>query len=725
MRNLYLLTILAFTAGITSAQNDTITIDTLQWRSAADLGNCDEASRYEDDTVTVKGVLIMDGNRYGSSSHNVFIQGAGGGPWNAIHIRDNDGSGYTEEIINLFQGWEVYVTGTVDEYQGESEIFPLDGNSIKLVSTGNAIHQDTISPADLNDDQRNNQISTGEQWECQYVRMENLEVVSVDFFSGGSRVSFVVKDGQDNLVNVSDYFFVQKLPVYTHPTTGLNGSFVPPSVGDQFKALSGVVLHSKNNCPGASGRGYELHPFDSTHYEYGPSAPRIADVTRNPQVPASTDSVTVTANIRDLDGLVTSATLYYQIGTDVSNTNFTSVSMTAGSGDSYSATIPAQSDGSFVRYYLTANDDSSNTTSVPGTNPSSGTYAYRVRDNGLTIYDLQFTPYSNGESIFRDAEVTVTGVVTASAQADDLGYVYIQDENQIGGWAGIMATQNPGLASLSRGDKVTITGTVDENSSNFTILENVTNIVSAGTGTVDPIYFQPDSFTNYRFPETEMWEGMYVGLVNPTSTGNNKVHIVDVNADAPSNFGEFRVGRDPLDPANGCRVLTGRKTSVAFSSYNVSYVTDSFYFPNLLVPGYEVSDTMNMDTLMGIMHYSFGAMKLIPRNNDDFIGINVGADTTDTTDTNTSVLSHFLAPMDFMEVYPNPANSELHIQTIFEDKVYSVQIMDVQGREVFKRITNQAETTIYLDNFDAGVYSVRLLDEAGRQLQVEKVVIQE
>ena len=51
--------------------------------------------------------------------------------------------------------------------------------------------------------------------------------------------------------------------------------------------------------------------------------------------------------------------------------------------------------------------------------------------------------------------------------------------------------------------------------------------------------------------------------------------------------------------------------------------------------------------------------------------------------------------------------------------------MDVQGREVFKRITNQAETTIYLDNFDAGVYSVRLLDEAGRQLQVEKVVIQE
>jgi len=725
MKHIYLSLFLVLSASFVSAQIDTVQIDTVQWKSQADLGNCDDMSAYDGDTVTVKGVVIMDGAAYGSSSHNVFIQGPNGGPWNAIHLRDGDGQGYTEEIPNLFAGWEVFVTGRLSQYQGETQLEPSDGPSIKLVSTSNPIFQDTITAADLNDDQRNNILPSGEQWEGQFVRMENLEVQTVDFFSGGSRVSFVVKDANNNLVNVSDYFFVQKLPVYTHPTTNLNGSFSPPSVGDQFKALNGVVIHSKNDCPGESGRGYELHPFAASHYEYGPSAPRVSDVSRNPQVPASSDSVVVTANIVDLDGAVTGAVLKYRIGTDPSNTSFNSVTMTAGTGDSYSATIPAQGDGSFVRYFIEATDDSTNTTSVPSSDPTSSTYAYRVRDNGLTIFDLQYTPYSNGESIFRDAEVTVTGIVTASAAADDLGYVYIQDENQIGGWSGIMATQNPSLATLTRGDKVTITGTVNENSSRFTVLENVTNILSAGTGSITPTYFQPDSFTTYQFPETEMFEGVLMGLVNPTATGNGKVHIVDVNADAPSNFGEYRVGRDPFDPSNGTRVLAGRKSSTAFSSYNVSYVVDSSYFSSLLVPGVAISDTMNMDTLMGIMHYSFGSMKLLPRNNDDFMGINIfTADTTDTTDTNTTVFDYFFESPKFMEVFPNPAQDELYIQTQFNDEVHSIEFIDVQGREVFKRITNETNSTIYLNSFDPGIYTVRLIDSEGRRLQHEKIVIQ-
>ncbi len=721
MKNIYLFMFASLLSFGSFAQYDTLGIDSIQWRAAADLGNCIEESRYFNDTVTVKGILITDGNRYGSSSHNCFIQMPGGGPWSGIHLRDNDGSGYTEEMVNLFAGWEVYITGYVDEYQGESEIFPLDGASIVLASTGNAISQDTITPTDLNNDQRNNVITTGEQWEGSYVRMENLEVVSVDFFAG-NRVSFVVKDGNNNLVNVSDYFFVQKLPSYTHPTTLVNGSFVPPSVGDQFKALSGIVLHSKNDCPGASGRGYELHPFDSTHYEYGPSAPRISDVTRSPMVPTSAQTVTVTATIRDLDGTVTGANLLYQVGTDPSNTSFTTLSMTNTSGDEYSATIPVQSDGAFVRYYLEATDDSSNTTSIPSTDPTSSTYGYRVRDNGLTIYDLQFTPYSNGESVFRDAEVTVTGVVTASAQSDDLGYVYIQDENQLGGWAGIMATQNASLASLNRGDKVTITGTVNENSSNFTVLESVTNVVSAGTGSIDPMYFQPDTFTSYSFPNTEMYESMLIGLVNPTSLGNNKVHIVEFNSDAPSSFGEYRVGRDELDPNNGCRVLAGRKTTVAFSSYNVSYVNDTNFFANMTVPGILISDTMHMDTLYGIMHYSFGNMKLLPRNNDDFVGINVETDTTDTS--GTSLPQIYLPTVPWMNAYPVPASSELTIETRLEDQVHTIRIIDVQGREVFKRITNEGTSKIFLDSFESGSYFVELYDAQERWLQTEKILIE-
>ena len=65
------------------------------------------------------------------------------------------------------------------------------------------------------------------------------------------------------------------------------------------------------------------------------------------------------------------AELHYQVGTDPTNMTFTTVTMTNTSGDAYTATIPAQSDGSFVRYYLSATDDSSNTTSVPNSDPPS------------------------------------------------------------------------------------------------------------------------------------------------------------------------------------------------------------------------------------------------------------------------------------------------------------------------------------------------------------------
>ena len=77
-----------------------------------------------------------------------------------------------------------------------------------------------------------------------------------------------------------------------------------------------------------------------------------------------------------------------------------------------------------------------------------------------------------------------------------------------------------------------------------------------------------------------------------------------------------------------------------------------------------------------------------------------------------------------MEVFPNPAQDELYIQTQFNDEVHSIEFIDVQGREVFKRITNETNSTIYLNSFDPGIYTVRLIDSEGRRLQHEKIVIQ-
>ncbi len=728
MKHLYTFLFAAlFSVTSAFAQSDTVAIDSINYLTAADLGNCIEQSPRLGDTVTFRGIVMFDGDQYGSGSHNINIQRVGGGPWSGIALRDGDGSGYTTEMVDLFEGWEVWVTGTVNEYQGQTQVTPLQINdAIVVESTGNALTIDTIPLSELNDNQGNNNLVDGEEWESAYVTLEDLEVISVDFFSG-NRVSFNVNDDQGNFIRVGDWFKVQKLPSYPFPDGTGNGSFSPPSVGDQFNFISGILQHELNNCPGGSGIGFEMNPFKPSHYVYGPSAPRISNVTKNPDLPTSSQSVTVTADIVDLDGSIASATLYYNTGTDVSNTNFTAVTMSNTSGSTYSATIPSFSDGTFVRWYLTATDDSTNTTGLPGTDPTQNSYMYRVRDNGLTIYDIQYTPYSNGNSPFTGSEVTVTGVVTASAQQGDLGYVYIQDENSLGGWSGILLTQNAGLANLSRGDKVEVTGTVRE-SFGHTRLESISNITNAGSGTIEPFYLAPDTFTSYSFSSNEQFEGMLIGLINEdTSLGGGKVHVVEANADAPSNFAEWRVGRDPFDPNSGCRVITGRKTGSAFSSYNVSYVNDSSYLSNLLIPGLIISDTVNMDTLIGNMYYSFGNLKLSPRNNDDFIGINLMLpDTSGGNDTNTTNIQEMLwtTQNNAFEVYPIPTNNEITIDTDMDGATHTILIQDIQGRELFKRITKEEDSKLYLNTLGKGSYFISLYDENETYMGTEKVIVE-
>lgn len=725
MKQLFTFIIAIMTSVVVFGQTDTVAIDSINYRSAADLGNCIEVAPMLGDSVTFKGIVMFDGTEYGSSSHNINIQRVGGGPWSGIALRDGDGSGYTTEMIDLYEGWEVWVSGVVTEYQGQTQIEPLQINdAIVVESTGNALSIDTITVDKLNNNQGNNNLVEGEQWESAYVTLEDLEVISVDFFSG-NRVSFNVNDDQGNFIRVGDWFKVQKLPSYTFPDGSGNGTFTPPSVGDKFDYISGILQHELNDCPGASGIGFEMNPFKPSHYGYGPSAPRISNLVRNPEVPNSSQSVSITADIIDLDGTVVGATLYYNTGVDISNTSFTSVAMSNTTGNSYSASIPSFADGTFVRWYIEATDDSANVTALPGNDPTQNAYMYRVRDNGLTIYDIQYTPYSTGNSPFNGSEVTVTGVVTASAQAGDLGYVYIQDENAVGGWSGILLTQNAGLANLERGDKVTVTGTVAE-SFGHTRMESISNIVSAGTGTIDPFYLAPDSFSTYSFSRNEQFEGMLIGLVNNSTTGNGKVHVVEQNADAPSNFAEWRVGSDPLDPTNGCRVITGRKASSAFSSYNTSYINDSSYLSNLLVPGLIVTDTVNMDTLLGTMYYSFGNMKLSPRNNDDFIGINLMLpDTTGGPDTNTSIIEDFfVTDNNPFSIYPIPTNNEITISTDLDGQIHTIVINDIQGKELFKRITREEESKLYLEVLGKGSYFISLFDENESYLGTEKVLVE-
>ncbi len=103
----------------------------------------------------------------------------------------------------------------------------------------------------------------------------------------------------------------------------------------------------------------------------GPSA--ISNVSNAPLSPQSTQSVTVSAKITDLKGVV-SATLYYKVSTAAT---YTSVAMTAGSNFMYSGVIPALPKDTQVKYYIQVTNQDGITAMYPSAAPTS-TATYTV-----------------------------------------------------------------------------------------------------------------------------------------------------------------------------------------------------------------------------------------------------------------------------------------------------------------------------------------------------------
>ncbi len=741
---------------ISLAQYPVVTIKDIQEVSQANLGNCNDDENFLGDTVIVRGKVVMDGDLAVPSGvgvnpghKNFWIQQGDGGPFKGIDVFALSSTSPTEDPDNLLEGDSVEITGVVGNFQGESQIAPLDGASITILGQNQSINFQVISVGDLNDDQRNNILTTGEQWEGAFVEVQDVTVVSVSNFGGG-RASFDVQDAQGNLMNVGDRFLVGR-------TQAAGGNFVPPSVGDQFDAIRGIVQHNKNFCPGAPGsRGYELQPFKESHYDYGASAPAISNISRTPAVPGSSQDVTVQATVTDLDGVVTSARVFYTTG--ASSTNYTQLNMNNIGGDTYEATIPAQNDGTLVKWYIQAEDDSALLNTLPNSDPNIETYLYRVRDNGLTIFDLQFTPFSNGNSPFNGETVTVEGVVTASQQttgSGDLGFVYIQQENQPN-YAGIWlrSAQSAGtLGGLERGDKVTVEGVVEE-SFGMTSLSDITSATVNGTGNIDATVLDPDMFTSYDPDMHEQYEGMLIEFQHPTA--GQRLVIADTNPDAPSNFAEYRIG---TGLGTGSRILAGRQSTSAFSSLWVSFVNSDRWEENngvMNVRPYVMEPGNSLQSVTGIMYYSFGDMKLLPRNNEDFVEYSgpvtadyeVGSDTVcvfeEVTFTNaSSIIADELAwdfgngKTDNVEA-PVVSFNAIGTYTVAltatnsfdsEDDTYSKDIEVVEGGNCGVGIQDADEnaTSVYpnpADEFitvatafeNGEVYSITIYDVQGRQV---------
>jgi hypothetical protein len=711
--------------GMTAFAQNYVSITDINYVSPTDLAACDDTSAYLGQTIITRGVVVTPGNVSevasgsvtGGSRPFIFIQDTAVGgqstPFAGIEVMGvyTSSTGALQVPATFTQalpGDIVEVKGIVGEYNGSNQLSLADANSFSIVSvTSDPVVSDTITVGDLNDAQFVNNVATGEQYEGSFVTLTDVTVTSVVYFSG-NRVSVNVADANGNSINLSDRFLAQKMTSWStvnpnSPQT--QGAFAPPVPGTFYTSISGVVRHDANGCTGDNGRGYELNAFDASHYDIGYAPPYIANFERDPAVPTSNQDAELLCSITDFDGSVDSVAIAWSAIDTQSVANFTVAPMTLVSGttDEYTFEIPKQADGTLVRYYIYAADNDGNVSyypSTPITQSVPNIDFYTVRDNGLSIPDIQFTFNANGTSTLSAQEVTVTGIVTASTKIGDLGYLYLQDENATV-WGGIWCV-GLGLNSYYRDEEVTVTGIVEE----YFGMTRLNVSASSKTGnkaTITPIIIDPSDSASYANFGWEPYESMLVRYEDPQG---GQLSISQTNL----GFGDYAVSTSATAPlSRSARILAGRQATTAYSSLNVQLVTDTSYANldgEMNVTPIVVDNSMTFDAVEGILFYGFSNFRLLPRNNNDFIGASV---TLDSISVATSPIGLDEWAAGNLKVYPNPATDRI----LLESQGAGVwTINTVLGQEVMRQST-QGSSRIDVSAWNAGTYVARFSGSEG------------
>ena len=452
----------------------------------------------------------------------------------------------------------------------------------------------------------------GEKWENMYATVENVTIVNNS--TSSNTASFT--DASGGTAYLDDYFLFFR--------SGFdNNTFEWPVAGTRLTA-TGFVRDT--------GQPFTINPETDDDILTLTNPPVIEDLARNPGVPGSADDVVVSATITD-NGTVDSVALSYSVDWGP----YTSVEMVA-NADTFSATIPKQADGIYVRYFIYASDDDNDWTTLPG-DTSTTIFSYVVRDGALSIMDVQYTwGYSNDASPYTGVEVTLQGVVTSDSNDFGGTYYFIQDKDSM--WSGIMVRDDEN--KFTRGDKIEIVGTVQENF-NLTRL----NPVASATKLSSDNEFSPvevktgDVTTGGDFAEA--YESVFVTVKNLT--------VSNPFPDGSGNFGEVEVD----DGSGGVRA----------DDYS------SFWRGNL-DSTYQQDDPIT--EMRGPLYFSFSNFKLIPRDSNDVIGHASAIDK----------ITHELPDQfNLAQNYPNPFNPSTQIEySIGKQGQYSMIIYNVLGQKV-------------------------------------------
>jgi len=659
--------------------------------------------------VRVRGVVVTECDwhrHYGVSGGpnskrcSIWLQdSAQTGPRTGLQIRRQNTTDMPPGFTALQQGQYVELTGTVSYFQGEIQLLVDTTVAPTILAVGVPLARPaSITVADLNFSNGSHNLQSGDPWQGSFVKLEGLTVQSV----ATNPLRITVTDANGYQIVIFGEF------------TGLTNSY---PVGTRLDSVKGLVLHF---WPSTGTPMYEICPWHDSLMYVGNPVPNVRNLTRTPVCPKSTESVQVSVEVTSGTPTdpITGVTLYWATG---SSTTYTAVPMTA-SGSTYSATIPAQSEGTYVHYYVVAQDQSGDQVQFPRFEPQS----YRVNDQGCRITDIQYVIpsvlYAYNPSARRDylgsgyAGLSVTnvpGVVTASE--NDLGYLHVQQPGAPD-WAGIWVVTASQMPNLQIGDSVVITNATVNEYFGLTRLTNATvTRVGAASAPIQPAVLPLSVvYGDTQYAATEPYESMLIRFRhdNPTQV----LRVVQPKVSTQSQHaGDYRVGMDPADPLRGIRVLAGRQTINIFSSLNVSYVNDSTWAVvdgviNPTIPLCVVADSTELDSLQGILTYQWNFVKLLPRNNADFFQVRKTSCTDTTGGGGGGGASLQAAGTLPMRYGPNPASELVWVEVPASYGLAYARLYTMEGRQLQEK-PFLGEVEIDLSKLPKGLYLLEV--EAG------------
>jgi len=614
-------------------------------------------SNYQGELVKVKGVVTLPTGLSDPGFGIEFqIQDPNGGPWSSILSWADDETQYP----TLLEGDMVEYEGFVWEWRSnsagvnETELWVTSPN-IAITSFGNPIPMDTINTGSLR------LPVTAEQWENCRIVVKDAVVTELNPSTEGL---FMVNDNSGNTRVGEISTAIPDAGQYTDPPLGTVYSYIYGYASNRWGSFSDTSM-------------YKLEPLYESDMVVGSGPPMIDNEMRVPGAPNSGDDVLVTVDVTT-NSEIQSVVLNYSIN----GGTFQTVDMTVGDEDSYSGTIPAQSDGAFIEYYFKATDTAVQSTLFPS-DTASYKIGYVSRDGNHNISDIQYSPWPLANSPFAGYDVEVTGVVTVDTAANNkFGAYSIQDKEAT--WSGLFVY---GIdADLERGDEIKVSGTVTEHVANYdqnassyrwdyntAIIANSFEVISTGND-IKPIEVLTKDL-NGDSSNAESYEGVHVKI---TDAKLSAVNSYDVTFDDGS--GECLVDGDFM-------ILEDHNANDLF------YVNNGwpdYADPYLMAFG----DTLrpphdSAELIQGIFIWSWGSYKIEVRDDNDF-DVMTGIGQDDLSIPLTYKLS---------QNFPNPFNPETRIYFEIPQTHYvTIAVYNMLGQKV---------RTLVHENFKAGQHIVK------------------